>query len=353
MYKILSSADEKKLLSKKLIENQSDFFHLAAKKLGYHEEILACFTERGKDGSLIKRLIYKFSHERKTLVTCKAVVWGTSYIGMHLSSNKPATTKILYSHHIPVPLQATIKTKTDLIKMLKRHSPLVVKPADLTQGQGVVGNVTTPTQANIAFDIVKKTTQSRAFVIAEQQIFSKEFRVIVVNNRFAAAVYYQPPIIVGDGHSSIEALIKKENASKLRMTGWTDSIKVNKQLDFNLQAIGMTKKSIPHKNEQIVLHKVAPVSNGGILIDVTNTVCEENKKLFKKVSKLFGIDILGIDILAPSLEKSIVKTGGKIIEVNGGPDLGVHYNVHIGKRRNIAEIVLRNYFEPKRKLSQE
>jgi cyanophycin synthetase len=344
--KIIKSSELNHLLSRKYIKQQSDLFLLAAKKLKCSVKTLGVLSTRDSDQGLVSGPFFEISRNGKSLLNVNATTEQTSYLGMKLAVNKKLTTKYLKNHQFPVPFQMEIKKPTDLLKILKNHCPIVVKPVASRLGKGVVGNVFNSKQAYLAYRVIKKKMPDTG-IIAEEQIYGNEYRAVVINGKFVAALYYQPPMVFGDGQTMICDLIKRENASALRTKGWLDRIKVNEALNINLQALGLKLGSIPDKGQAVVLHRAAPISNGGMMIDVTDKVCKENIKLLENVANSIRLNITGIDIIAPSLETPISATKGKIIEVNGGPDFRIHYNVHKGKSRNLAETVLRDFFQIK------
>lgn len=50
-------------------------------------------------------------------------------------------------------------------------------------------------------------------MIIQKQIFGKEFRVLICKKSIILAFFRHPPVIVGDGVSTINALITKENST--------------------------------------------------------------------------------------------------------------------------------------------
>ena len=60
----------------------------------------------------------------------------------------------------------------------------------------------------------------------------------------------------------------------------------------------------------------------------------------ERTARIVGLDIAGVDILAPKIETSIVQNGGTVIEVNAAPGLRAHLAPSAGKRRNVAAPVL-------------
>lgn len=346
METIYTSLLLKNLLKRKLIKKQSDLILLAAKKLKCKVKIIGYITTISPEGQSYECPFYEVIRGQKRFLSVGSTTQQTSYLGMKLAVNKQMTTAYLRENKIPVPFQMEIKKLTDFSKILKKYKPIVVKPAASRAGKGIFANIFNKDQGYLAYKNIQKIIPLSK-VIAEEQIDGNEFRVVVINYKFAAALFYQPATVIGDGRSKIIDLIKKENKNPLRKKGWIEKIKINDALDINLQSIGLTVNSVLNKGQEIVLHRAAPISNGGFLIDVTETVNRENRKLFEKIAHLVRLDIVGIDVIAPSLDKSVVKNNGRIIEVNGGPDFLIHYNVHVGKSRNLAEIVLREYFEKK------
>ncbi|HUT22294.1 MAG TPA: hypothetical protein VMX18_02695 [Candidatus Bipolaricaulota bacterium] len=342
--KNLQAKDLEHLLSKNPTQKQNTLILLAAKKLHCAVNTIGYLQTSGRDEEYADTPFFEISRQGKNLLMVGATSQDTSYLGMKLAVNKQITTQYLKKHGLPVPFQIQIKNPKDFEKIFKKHSAIIIKPVASRAGKGVFGNVTNQRQANTAFKIIKKA-MPRMQVIAEEQISGNEYRVVVINGKFAAAIYYQPPIVLGDGVSSIKTLIANENASPLRKKGWLHQIKVNKALKINLQSEGLALSSVPEKGIEVVLHRAAPISNGGILIDATDTVGKANIALMEKTAKLIRLNIVGIDVIAPSLKNPIISTNGKIIEVNGGPDLRIHYNVHRGKQRNLSENILRDFFK--------
>ena len=60
----------------------------------------------------------------------------------------------------------------------------------------------------------------------------------------------------------------------------------------------------------------------------------------KRISKIIGLDICGIDIMAPNLKVPITENGGAVLEVNAAPGFRMHIEPSEGIPRNVAEPVI-------------
>jgi len=88
------------------------------------------------------------------------------------------------------------------------------------------------------------------------------------------------------------------------------------------------------------------VDQGGEAADVTHKLHPANKAICERAARIIGLDIAGIDIIAPTLETPITDNGGAVIAVNAAPDLGMHLKPAAGQPQNVAAAVLDMLFPP-------
>lgn len=318
---------------------QKYYFLLAAKKLGLAAKDLAKLP-RMQDGILRERVVMQITNGKKFLLTLGATTSQTSYLGMKIAVNKVATNSLLKKSGLPTTEQIDIHSEKDLALALTRFKKIIIKPANSRAGKGIFSNIQSFRKAHA---IYKNLQKHYSIIVAERIIEGNEYRVLAINGKVFAVAQYVPPMVTGDGGHSIHFLIKKENNRRISANDH-HLIKINPALHLNLEDSGLTINTVLPKGKSVTLHKAAPISNGGFVIDATNKIHPKNKLLAERAAKLMNLDIAGIDIITPSIEDPIESTGGAIIEINGGPDFDVHFSVHQGKSRNGAEAVLKDYF---------
>jgi len=101
----------------------------------------------------------------------------------------------------------------------------------------------------------------------------------------------------------------------------------------------MSLQTVPEEDQYVELfHRVA-LSPGGVveIIDQT-TIPEVNTRLFKDVVKMFGANVLGIDVIfEKGIEVSWQEQKCIFIEVNSRPYMKMHYYPRYGEAEDLSE----------------
>src|SRR4030095_16603069 len=170
-----------------------------------------------------------------------------------------------------------------------------------------------------------------------------DFRILVINYKFICAALRTPASVVGDGKHSIQWLIDETNKDTRRgyghekvLTQITIDAFTQKMLDDK----GYTLETIPPKDELVLLKPTANLSTGGTSTDVTDEVHPANIFMCERIASIVGLDICGIDIMAPDLRTSVSENGGAILEVNAAPGFRMHLEPAEGLPSNVAEPVI-------------
>ena len=229
----------------------------------------------------------------------------TSSIAVDIAGNKEETKRMLEDQAIPVAKGMTISNHSELEQAIRVLGfPLVIKPLNANHGRGASINVKTREEAGKAFEHAQ--TFSRK-VIIERFISGCDFRVLVINNKMVAAALRIPAHIKGDGQSTIRELIDTENRDPRRGYGHENvltEITVDRDTLDLLQKKEYTLESVPQDGELVFLKSTANLSTGGTSIDVTEKVHPQNIFICERISRIIGLDICGIDLMAENLPHS-------------------------------------------------
>lgn len=271
----------------------------------------------------------------------------TSSIAVEIACDKEDTKNLLESFGIPVPKGRIVYNEQELRAAVDRIGyPLVLKPVNGNHGRGATTNIQDWETAVQAFALAQRHSKG---VIAETFIQGYDYRLLVVNYRFVAAAKRTPAMVVGDGISTIQALIDKENTNPKRGYGHENVLTLITVDDMTrniLKDKGLTLENILPAGEELYLKTTANLSTGGTATDVTDLVHPYNVFMAERITRIIGLDICGIDVMAPDISVPINENGGAVLEVNAAPGFRMHIAPTEGLPRNVAEPVIDMLYPP-------
>lgn len=241
-----------------------------------------------------------------------------------ISKNKFLTKQVLIRNNIPTanyyhwnPSKSFAQNVNDI--QYKLNFPLVIKPNSLERGMGVFTNIQNVNQLTKLLNKVLKMTND---IIIEEYIEENSYRILVFNNSVITAYQIMKPEITGDGIHTVQFLIN--NLLK------TSSEPIDKdQIDYtHINKQGYSLTSILPKNKRIVITNTANGSIGTAFpnkIDL-NKIHPHNKEMFKKVNRVMGLNLNGIDYITHDLMIPYYKYG-YIIETNSTPGIEFHNDI--------------------------
>jgi len=277
-------------------------------------------------------------HQKRIRATIAST---TGNIAVDIACDKEETKNLLGAAEIPVPRGTVIRSEEGLKDAVERFGyPLVIKPIDGNHGKGNTTNITTWEQAVRALEAAQKYGRS---VICEKFIVGVDFRILVINYKFICAALRTPASVVGNGIHNIQWLIDETNKDPRRGYGHEKvltQITIDQFTQKMLDEKGYTLETIPMEGELVLLKPTANLSTGGTSTDVTDEMHPANIIMCERIAKIIGLDICGIDIMAPDLRTPVSENGGAILEVNAAPGFRMHIEPAEGLPRNVAEPVI-------------
>lgn len=273
----------------------------------------------------------------------------TSSIGVELACDKEDTKYLLEQAEIEVPKGDIIRRESSLEDACRYVGfPLVIKPVDGNHGRGITVDIQNYEDALVAFKNAKESSKN-GIIIVEKFITGHDYRLLVINNVLVAAAKRTPAHVIGDGKSSVEALVEAVNKDPRRGYGHENvltKITINDLTKNIIKDAGYTLESVLKQGEMLILKDTANLSTGGTAEDVTDMVHPANVAMAERISKVIDLDICGIDIMSTDISKPLSDTGGAVLEVNAGPGFRMHLAPTEGLPRNVAAPVIDKLFPP-------
>lgn len=275
-------------------------------------------------------------------ITCN-----TNHIAVGLACDKEKTKSLLSASSIPVAAGGICSLENELLDIIKTIGfPIVIKPLDGNHGKGATINICDIASAKNGFIFVKKFSSK---VIVEKYIEGYDFRILVINNKFTAASKRVPAHVIGTGKNTIKELIAIANNDPRRGFGHENvltKIEIDRDSQDLLSKLNMTLDDVPLFNQVIYLKSTANLSTGGTSVDVSDQIHPENIHLAERISRIIGLDVCGIDIMAFNLTEALTISGGVVLEVNAAPGFRMHLSPTEGLPRNVAAPVIDMLYPP-------
>lgn len=286
---------------------------------------------------------------RRQKILRASITGHTSLVAVETAGDKHLAKTLLAAAGVPTPRGTVVRTAADAVtEAAKIGGPVVTKPLDGNHGRGVSVGLTTAEQVLWGFE------QARAHarrVIIEEQYQGLDYRILVINGEVVAVAERVPAQVVGDGRSTIATLIEQLNADPRRGAGHETvmtRVIVDEHLRERLASEGLTLRSVPEPGRTVRLRDTANLSTGGSAIDRTDAIHPANAMIARRAAAVVGLDIAGIDFLAPDIAHSVLETGGGIVEINAAPGFRMHLQPSEGQPRNVAKPVIDMLFPDKR-----
>ena len=278
---------------------------------------------------------------RRQKVIRASITGDTSLIAVETAGDKNLAKTLLAAAGVPVPKGALVRTADEAVAAAaKLRGPVVTKPLDGNHGRGVSLDLTTPEAVRWGFEQAVKHSRR---VIVEQKLEGRDYRILVVGGQVVAVAERVPASVTGDGKSTIEQLIQAVNQDPRRGAGHEavmTRIVVDDHVQERLARAGLTTASVPADGQTVVLRATANLSTGGRAIDRTDVIHPANALIARRAAGIIGLDVAGIDFLAPDITQSVIETGGGIVEINAAPGFRMHLEPSEGRARDVASPVI-------------
>ncbi|MBE3574755.1 MAG: cyanophycin synthetase [Firmicutes bacterium] len=282
---------------------------------------------------------------------CGSLTERDSTLATDLVQDKARCQAWLQRHFLPVPSSRVVQDEGEAVAAARRLGwPVVVKPADGHQGQGVSLNVQDEEQVRGAFRAAaafSRAGTSGPRVLVEQQLEGHDYRLLVVGGRLVAASRRHPAGVRGNGIHSVRELVAQANADPRRGPGH-DRPLTWIQLDATAEAVlaaqGLRPDSVPPAGRWVRLRDNANLSSGGTAEDVTGQVHPRNAQLASMAARVCGLDVAGVDVVARDISQPLGPANGAIIEVNASPGLRMHLFPSGGPSRPVGDALVEHLF---------
>lgn len=211
--------------------------------------------------------------------------------------------------------------------------PVVVKPNSGSQGS----HVSIVANKRDFYVAMKDVFRHDAIALVQRVVPGRDYRVVVFDGKVMAAYERIPLNILGDGRSSVRALLKKK-IQAFKTQGRDVRLHLeDPRIIHKLTKLSRTLASVPKRGERIFLRDNANLTAGGDMIDVTDRIHPGFKDIAVRATKEMGLRLCGVDFMIDGTIEDTPKTY-VILEVNSSPGLGQYVTGGPTQRRVVEDL---------------
>lgn len=295
--------------------------------------------------------------EAGALTICKAFIGHDNMAAVSAMQDKLQAHRLLTGAGIPVPLhrrfgistgKAAADDSTPIFEFASRHYPVVLKPTHGSRGQGVYVGIGNDQQLAFALSHIKTSwtypasRDNRKSFLVEEQLTGGEYRVLLCAGVVVEILRKFTGSVVGNGRDTVKDLIESENR---RRGDHEAPISDLSRIRTHLALTGLRLKSVPAAGQRVTLDSTCYLPTGGSLTRVGESeVAPEQLELFRKVARVSGLHVAGIDYFCGNIARPWRDTRCALIEVNAGTSSIIHYLAEPGPdlapARRVVELCL-------------
>jgi cyanophycin synthetase len=250
-------------------------------------------------------------------------------VTLALAGSKPAVYRLLERTGLPVPrrLEFTLGTFPAAVEFMNESGGrCVVKPAKNTgAGNGVTANIAGRRQLIRA--AASAAVHCRELLI-EEQIPGDSYRLLYLDGRLLDAVVRRQPAVIGDGRSTVRALVDRTNTERTAR-GFAKSqvlLTCDAEMKGTLAQQGLSLNSVPPAGARVVVKTVINENAAEENESARRLLCDAVIEAGGAAAAAVGAKLAGVDIITRNPALPLEETGGAVLEVNTTPGYYHHYH---------------------------
>ncbi|MCO4761796.1 MAG: hypothetical protein KC502_09845 [Myxococcales bacterium] len=274
---------------------------------------------------------------RSALVLDGCTTTALGHVAEVICANKRATCALLSELALPVPNAVVVEpgqSRAAILRDLPSDRPLVCKPLEGTNGEGVVMGLVD----DAAIVEAVEACWRRGPALVEAQIPGADLRIHVIGRRVVAACERRPAAVTGDGRSTVAELVAARDA-EVQAHNPQNRLQLDAASHALLAAAGCTLSDVLAKGRVLPLKTVANIAQGATPVDITHLLHPRYQAWVARIGASLSLDIFALDVLALDPMADPAQGGAVILEVNARPQW-LHHTFSQGQTHDVAAMLL-------------
>lgn len=269
---------------------------------------------------------------------------------VHLTLHKHLSIALLRDAGLPMPEHEVVKSAEEAQAAAARLGfPVVIKPDSGSRAQNIALNLTNEAAVAEAFEACHSLGMR---TLVEKQYPGLPYRVTLCGGKAVAAARHAVPYVVGDGNSTLRALIDDWNKAharavedhyRLPLPLKTANFTEEMNSCLREQAIGLD--DFPLAGREVFLAIVPSLQRGGIHVDMTEKIHPRTLELAEEAGRILHAENLGVDFISTDITRPHEEVPLVINEVNAAASPRTHVVVPEAPR-DLSDLLFAPFFPP-------
>lgn len=228
----------------------------------------------------------------------------------------------------------------------RQQGPVVIKPMSGTGGgRGVTTGIYTYADLKRAARLAARFGHN---VLVEKQVEGDSYRLLFLGGEFVDAVRRDPPVVVGDGKSTIRNLIKQENKARISAPPFRalSPLVIDTDCKNWISHQHISLSNVPTPGDVVQVKRAVNENDFSGNVNVRSRVNREIMERCQELVKRLGIQFAGVDLICRDISGPYHPENCIIGEVNTTP--GPHHHALISNPADavpVGQIVLEYMFD--------
>ncbi|MFZ2593939.1 MAG: hypothetical protein WAX38_04175 [Minisyncoccia bacterium] len=254
--------------------------------------------------------------------------------GYQWFDDKHLLSLLLQASGIPTPHSKSLTHVKDVAPAMQElHPPCIVKPRIGSRGRHTTTYIRTIEEACSAFTTAQQLCR---YVVLEEHLYGSVCRATVVGGKLAGFLKADPPHVIGDGSSTIAALVRKTNETRAPRVG--EIIFTDEYIAY-LQRQGYTSESVPACGVVVPITQRTGRLYGGETREMPDAIHPKLRTAIERAALLLAVPVVGFDLIIEHPEQDPDTQRWGIIEANSLPFIDLHYLPLFGVPSRVAKNV--------------
>lgn len=229
--------------------------------------------------------------------------------------------------------------------------PVTLKPAirqDLAYRVNAIGEfdgLASPEQLTLAFEAAAGDARA---VWVEASLPGNRYRFLVLGGQVRAVARRQPPMLIGDGVSTLRELAhaRAEQESELvKRHAWQDLLNSDVDVDLRMRLANLTWDSIVPAGQALTMRAQGTPYNGGACEDVTDQIPDAYRQLAEQAAACCKLALLaGVDMVIRTIGDEAAYPYCVVTDVMPDPDLLTHCQPDVGMAHAVDDALIEALF---------